>query len=392
MMRHIATARRGGPRRRISALLIALSAAAGLVLMSAGAAFAYFTATDSSNPAAALAATLAAPGGGAQNGAATTSSIPIKWTAPAGYTPTSYTVLRCTGTCTPSAADVVAKGGCSGPITSTGCADTDPALQADTTYTYGVEANLYNWISPADTFQASTSSTVSGGQSLAFIVQPRWYQHIRATGRHDTFAVVVAVESSNGAIAGSDNSSTVALAINHNPGDGTLTCASSSPGLTATVSRGLAVFTGCNINKAGWRYTLTATSPGMTSPANAHSFDIIAGPAAKLAFTSAAVSGVASSDADLGPITVQLQDSDGNAVDAGFFGLTVNLASNPSSGAVFARAQDGTPAAAVTIRAGSDSASFFFGDSKPGSPVITAGSLGLTSATQTETIALGMTP
>jgi hypothetical protein len=388
MMRHFASARRAsGPARargRASLLLAGLGAV-GLVLMTASAAFAYFTATDSSNPAAALAATLTAPSGGAQNGAATSSSIPIEWTAPGGYTPTSYTVLRCTGTCTPTAADAITKGTCSGPITTTSCTDT--VVQPDTTYTYGVEANLHNWISPADTFRASTSSGSASAARLAFVVQPWWHQHIRATGRRDAFDVLVAVETSAGSVVTSDNSDKVTLAISNNPGAGTLTCA--SPGLTATVSRGIAVFTGCNIDKAGRGYALTATSstsPGLAAPANAHAFDIVAGPAAQLAITSAAVSGVASSGANLGPITVQLQDSDGNPVRAGFFGATVNLASNPSSGAVFSATRDGTPDTAVTVPPGSSSVGFFFGDSKSVSPAVTASSPGLTSATQTETV------
>jgi hypothetical protein len=376
-----------GLRRRASLLIAGLAMAAGLVLMSAGAALAFFTATDSSHPAAALAAILSAPGGGEQNGPATASSVPIEWTAPAGYTPTSYTVLRCAGTCTPTAADAITNGTCSGQITTTGCTDTDTGLQPSATYTYGVEANRYDWVSPADTFPASTGSSGQHGQRLAFLMQPWWYERIPATGPRDTFAVAVAVETSHGFVVHGDNSDTVTLAISNNPGRGTLTCAGSSPGLTTTVHHGIAVFTGCNINKAGRGYTLTATSAtaGLTPPANAHEFDIVAGPAAQLVITSSPVSGVASTLADLGPITVQLQDSLGNPVQAGFFGVPVRLSESPLSGAVFAATQDGTPVTTVSIPPGSDSATFFFGDGKPGSPNITAAAPGLTSATQAET-------
>jgi hypothetical protein len=388
-MRHFASRRLaseyGHPRGRVSVLLTGLGATVALILMTAGAALAYFTATDSSNPAAALAATLTAPAGGAQSGAATASSIPIKWTTPAGYTPTSYTVLRCSGTCTPTAADTIANGTCSGPITTTSCTDTDTALQPSTTYTYGVEANLHNWVSPADTFNASTSSGSSGAEHLAFIVQPRWHEHIRATGSDDTFEVSVAVETSSGSIVTGDNGDKVTLAIGDDPADGTLTCASSSPGLTAMVSAGVAAFTGCNINKAGYGYTLTAASPGLTPPANAHRFDIIAGPAADLVITTAPVSGVASTLASLGPITVQLQDSAGNPANAGLFGVPVSLSESPLPGAVFAATLDGTAVTTINIPTGSDSATFFFDDSKPGSPQITAAAPGLTSATQAET-------
>src|SRR5260370_41542810 len=120
---------------RARVLLGLAGAAVGLTFLGAGAAFAYWVTTDSSYPAQAVASPLSAPGAGTQNGAATPSSVPIKWTAPSGYTPTGYTVLRCTGSsCTNFTA--ISSGTCSGTISGTSCTDT--GLSAGTTYSYEV--------------------------------------------------------------------------------------------------------------------------------------------------------------------------------------------------------------------------------------------------------------
>jgi hypothetical protein len=365
--------------RRIGVLLSVLGVAAGCLLLSAGAAFAYWETTDSSNPAVAAAGSLSAPTGGAATGTATSSAVPISWGAPTGYTPTGYTVLRCSGpSCTPTTP--IANGGCSGLIGATSCTDTDPALAAGNNYTYAVTATLDNWVSPAGTpFTAATT----GASQLAFTVQPAAGAKIQAgTG---TFPVSVAIKDGNGTTLSNDNTDTVTLALNKSNG-ATLNC---TGGLTATVSSGVASFTGCTINQAARNYQLVVTSsvtPALASPANADSFDVVAGPASQLVFTTPALTGPASSGANLGPVTVQEEDASGNPVNAGSGGVSVSLSANPSSGAVFSGSAGGTLVTSVTIPAGSAAASFYVGDSNNGSPVVTASATGLTSATQTETI------
>src|SRR5262249_55631719 len=165
--------RAAGPARRPAsggtAVRLGLTAAAmGVTFLCAGAALAYWVTTDSSHPAMAVAGTLPAPTAGAQNGAATPSSIPITWTAPSGYAPTGYTVLRCTGSsCTPTTA--IASGGCGGTVNPTGCTDTDSTLAAGQTYTYAVEAQFSNWVSPAST---SFQGTTTAATQLVFTTQP----------------------------------------------------------------------------------------------------------------------------------------------------------------------------------------------------------------------------
>jgi hypothetical protein len=353
--------------------------AAGCALLSAGAAFAYWEITDSSNPGAAAAGSLSAPTGGAAAGTATPSAVPISWGAPTGYTPTGYTVLRCAGSsCTPTTP--VASGGCSGPITATSCTDTDPGLVAGTPYTYAVTASLDNWVSPAGSpFQAATTAAAQ----LTFTAQPGANAKIQAgTG---TFNVSVAIQDSNGATLANDNSDTVTLALNKSNG-ATLSC---TGGLTATVSSGVGSFTGCTISQAGNNYKLTITSsvtPALASPANANSFDVIAGDVSQLVFTTPALTGPVSSSANLGPVTVQEEDASGNPVKAGKDGVIVSLGANPSSGAVFSGSSGGTPVTSVTIPSGQSTASFDVGDSNNGPLAVTTSATGLTSASQTETI------
>jgi hypothetical protein len=380
--RHSAQASRSAVRRaargRPGVLAGALALAAGMVLASVATAFAYWTATDNAHSAGAAAATLSAPTSGA-HGTATPSRIPISWTAPSGYTATGYTVLRCTG---PSCAPVaVTSGGCASSAigTATSCTDSDPGLIAGTTYTYEVTASLYNWISPASTtFQATTASVTP--TMLTFTTQPGSGATITAGS---PFPVSVAIQDGSANTATNDFTDTVTLAIGTGPSGGVLSCTNSG-GLTVTVVAGVANFTGCSITEAG-TYTLTASSahsPPLSAPANANSFKIIAGLASQLAFTTTPVTGPTSSTANLGPISVQLQDSFGNPVTTG---ITIFLSSSSTGTYEFSATAGGSSETSVSVPPGSSTATFFYGDSKAGSPVITAAG-GSLIAMQTEKV------
>ncbi len=73
----------------------------------------------------------------------------------------------------------------------------------------------------------------------------------------------------------------ITLAIGTNPGAGTLTC-TANPKAAAS---GIAAFAGCRIDFAGTGYTLTAATPGLTG-ATSSTFNVTAGAASKLAFSS----------------------------------------------------------------------------------------------------------
>ncbi len=114
---------------------------------------------------------------------------------------------------------------------------------------------------------------------------------------------------------------------------------------------------------------------------------ITAGTATKFAITSTAISnGAASISASLGPFTVTRQDALGNPALGG--ALTVTLASSSAGPAYLSGTLGATTTSAVTIPSGQTSATFYYGDTKPGSPTITA-SGALTSGTQVQSIVAG---
>ncbi len=110
----------------------------------------------------------------------------------------------------------------------------------------------------------------------------------------------------------------------------------------------------------------------------------VSDPPTKLAITSSPSSGEEGASPVLGPITVTLEDAAGNPAPAASGGVTVTLSS--STGGVFADTAGGSPVTSVTIPAGDETASFYYGDAQAGAPTITAAVSGLGEATQTETI------
>ena len=92
-------------------------------------------------------------------------------------------------------------------------------------------------------------------------------------------------------------------------------------------------------------------------------------PYQQIVFTSAAVSGAGSTSAELGPITIQMQDtSTGTAQPlTATSAVTVSLASTSLTG-VFALTAGGATVSSVTIPAGSSSATFYYGDTTTGTP------------------------
>jgi hypothetical protein len=154
---------------------------------------------------------------------------------------------------------------------------------------------------------------------------------------------------------------------------------------------------GSKLGLTGSRAWLGFTASNGTSP-NTETTDINSWSfqpfhADEAAITSPAGSGQEGADATLGPVTVTLENCglatppcDGAPVDAPA-DVTVALQSSSPDG-VFATTAKGKPVTSVTIPAGADSATFFYGDTQVGSPVITATpqAAGVTAATQTETI------
>ena len=151
-----------------------------------------------------------------------------------------------------------------------------------------------------------------------------------------------------------------------------------------TDANGRATSSVLTANTTAGTYSLIATAGSVSA-----TFTLTNSPGAATRFViaSAPVSGPASATAMLGPITVQLQDSYGNPVPAPTGGTPVVLSSDSSGTTAFATTRAGTSTTSVIIPGGESSVTFYYGDTLPGNPVVTA-SGPLISAIQAETITL----
>jgi hypothetical protein len=168
-----------------------------------------------------------------------------------------------------------------------------------------------NWLLPI------TSNTAT---QLVFTVAPT----STAAGSSISPAVAVSIEDAGNNVQASATN-TITLAIGTNPGSGAL-----DGSTTVTAINGVATFTGLAINKTGTGYTFTAAASGLTA-ATSGSFNITPGTATKLAF------GVQPSNTSAGasispPVTVLIEDSNGNLVTTSTATVTMAIGSNPSSG------------------------------------------------------------
>ncbi len=101
----------------------------------------------------------------------------------------------------------------------------------------------------------------------------------------------------------------------------------------------------CSVDMAGTGYTLTATSPGLTS-VTTNAFTNVAGAGTQLQITSNPINTTASSSAT-SAFTVTLEDADGNPTTKAS-AITVNLSST-SAGKKFAATSGGASVTSVTL-------------------------------------------
>jgi hypothetical protein len=173
-------------------------------------------------------------------------------------------------------------------------------------------------------FAIATSSafniTAGAVAQLVFGVQPS----NTAAGATISPAVTLLVEDSLGNVVVTD-SSNLTVAIGTNAGGGML-----GGTTTAGAVSGIATFSTLSINNAGIGYTLTAAD-GSLAVTTSSSFNIVPGSAALLAF------GVQPTDTLEGTlispaVTVQIEDSLGNAVTTDTSSVTVAIGTNPANG------------------------------------------------------------
>ncbi len=168
----------------------------------------------------------------------------------------------------------------------------------------------------------------------------------------------------------------IALALGTNPGSGTL-----SGGAAVAAVGGVASFPTLSIDRAAVGYTLVASS-GALAGATSQPFDIAAGAAAKLVFTSAAQS--LSIGACSGLASLEARDAFENLVGS-TAGVVAALDASPATVTFYAASDStcsGTPLTTLSV---APSASFRFKGTIAGDVALTASSGSLASASQTET-------
>ena len=338
-----------------------------LLLGVSGLAYAYFTSQGGGAGAAATGSlaspviSTAAPGAGTVT--LTWGAVPPPATGSVNYFATANGGTPPGGTCGTSGS----------PISATTCTVT--GLSAGSNSFTVTDA----WNSFTSTSAPPTTVTLTSGAAtkLAFSTQPTVGQNIEATGT-GTFLASVTVQDANGnTVTTATNAITLAIGIN--PSAGVLACTNAG-GLTVNAVSGVANFTGCSITEAGTGYALTATSsPVLAPPVNANAFNITAGTASQLVFTTQPVGNVGEATNFTTSPVVSVEDANGNVVtsDTG----TVTLATATGPGGTLTCSNTGFPTIAAVTGVATFTDCQISGLSAAGTYTLEATRGGLTTAT-----------
>jgi len=183
--------------------------------------------------------------------------------------------------------------------------------------------NGYTVLATATNISGATSSSfnVSPGaaSALVYLTQPGG----GAAGVAWILQPAIAIEDAAGNVitGGASASAAVTLGISSNPGGGTLTCAG---GTTRNAAAGIAVFSGCAIDRAGSGYRITASITGLPGVVSA-AFPINQGPPASLAFTVQPSASAAVGSAFASQPTVAIRDSLGGTVTSSTLPVTLGV-------------------------------------------------------------------
>ncbi|MEI7860358.1 MAG: hypothetical protein WCI26_11090, partial [Acidimicrobiales bacterium] len=311
------------------------------------------------------------------SGSSITLTVPTGWTAP-----TTTNTTTTTGTCTPgtlaTSGQVITVPQTCAYGTSftinygkTGSTVTAPTTAGSATFTAQSKNGTGGTLTSLTAGSPTETITAGNASKVAYTSSPP-----STIVAGSTFTATAALQDTYSNTLTSDSTSTVSLTSS-----GGFSCTTAP----TTFTSGVATYSGCSFTTASASpYAVTAASAGKASAAVGTT--VTAASANKLVITSTAVSGVAGTTANIGPMTVQEQDSYGNPTTAA---ATVTLTSNSSGTTKFAATSGGTAITTVSIATGFSTATFYYGDTKSGSPTITAAATGLTSGSQAETITSG---
>ncbi len=253
-------------------------------------------------------------GGNTATGSSATVTLAI---TPA--TGTSGAIITCTGGLSKAAvAGIATFVGCTIDRAGTGykLTSTTPGLPSAASVAFTISA------AAATQLAVTTQPSASVGAAIAFAVQPK-----------------IAIRDANGVTVTASNA-VVTLAITAGTGTNGAILACTG-GLTKAAVSGIATFAGCNINQLGTGYTLTATAGGLTS-ATTTAITVVAGPAAKLAFTTQPVGAPYGTSFATQPV-VTVQDAMGNTVPTSSASVALAIASATGTAGAVLTCSGGNP-------------------------------------------------
>jgi hypothetical protein len=295
-----------------------------------------------------------------QNGYVVTddsSSVSLHLNVPVGTSSSAALSDNCVGT---ENAGVIGFAGCSVNVAANGYTLTASGVNSSNGALVSATSSAFNIAIGTPTQLVFSTSPNGGAAGQAFGTQP-----------------VVQLQDAGGNVVPT-GSIPVRLSVT---GGAPITCTTNP----VTTVNGVATFAGCSTTTAGTNITLSATSTGYAT-AISQAFTVTPGLVSELAITSSPVSGAASATPTVGPITVQEEDAYGNPVVALASNTTVSLSTTSAGNPSFSDVYGGTSSNTVTIPYGYSSATFYYGDEKAASPIVTVSSAGLSSAAQVETI------
>ena len=206
--------------------------------------------------------------------------------------------------------------------------------------------------------------TIGAASQLAFTTEPGG----GANGATWTTQPVVTVQDVGGNTVTTATNS-ITLAITTQPGAGATIGCTANP---KTAAAGIATFAGCEITGQTGSYTVSASATGLT-PATSTPFNITAGTASKLVFTTQPGGGANGTAWSAQP-AVAIEDASGNLVTTATNSITLALGTNPG----------GALACTTNPLGATGGTSSFAGckiTGKTGSYTLTAAATGLTGAT-----------
>src|SRR3989449_6513449 len=337
----------------------------------------------------------AGAGGGNMNGGAVAMTVPIGWTTP--QTTNSANpgfISTATGTCDVVSTAITGTGPWTVTFTVGNCSTSKLF-----TFTYGGGGTKVTAPTTAGAYQFTTQTKVSGGTLTniqppqpTITVNPAAASKLVFTTSALSFTATlsptagpITVQSQDSFGNPSNPSSTETVALTSSSPDSPKFSLTSGGSALTSVSipssaNSVSFFFFFNDTATTEIYTLSLHD---ALPISQPTITVNPAAASKLVFMTSALSFAATSSPTAGPITVQSQDSFGNPANPSSTDTMTPTSSSPATPRT-PLTSGGSTLTSVSIPSSANSVSFFYGDTKAGTPTITATRSGAFSSTVTQ--------